>query len=188
MSYTKCLMEDEKDLITKAQKGDREAFGHIYKKYVQKIYRYCSINAKDEELAKDICQECFVKAWKTIKSFKTSGNWSFQAFLFTIARNLIIDNSRKKKGISLEAIEDLPDINDIYSEMDRKEEIKKVRFVLSKLDEVERQIMILRYFENMPSAEVAKILKIKDGAVRVRTLRIMQKMKAIFEVLYGKRN
>ncbi len=177
-------MEDEKTLIKRAQKGDLEAFGTIYKKYFQKLYRYCKFNTKNDEHAKDICQETFVKALKKIKDFKTDGQWSIQAFLFTIARNLIIDATRKKKEFALEEFENLPDQSDLYEEQDRKDDIKRVRTVLSKLEEVERQIILLRYFEEMSSQEVAHILGIKDGALRVRTFRVMQKMKDIFEALY----
>lgn len=181
-------MEEEKILIKKAQEGDADAYGQIYKKYFHKLYRYCKFNTKSDEHAKDICQESFVKAWKKIKDFKTEGQWSIQAFLFTIARNLIIDATRRKKEFSLEEYEDLPSSQDLYEEVDRQEEIKRVRNVLSKLDDLERQIILLRYFEEMPSAEVAHVLGVNDGALRVRTFRVMQKMKDIFETLYGNRN
>lgn len=181
-------MEDEKILIKKAQEGDADAYGQIYKKYFHKLYRYCKFNTKNDEHAKDICQEAFVKAWKKLSDFKTDGQWSIQAFLFTIARNLIIDASRRKKEFGLEEYENLPTGQDLYEEIDKKEDIKKVRTVLSKLDDIERQIILLRYFEEMPSSEVAQILGVKDGALRVRTFRVMQKMKDIFETLYGNRN
>lgn len=180
-------MED-RILIEKAKKGDNEAFGHIYKKYFQKVYRYCRINLKNEELAKDICQESFVKAYKKLKSFSTDGQWSFQSFVFTIARNLIIDNSRLKKSEKIENYEDLESTENLYENFERSENNRKIRNVLSKLDEVDRQIIVLRYFEELSSQEVAKILGIKDGALRVRTFRATQKMKEIFEKIYGKQN
>lgn len=180
-------MEDL-ELIRRAQKGDKDAFGLLYKKYFQKIFRYCKINLNNDELAKDICQESFVKAYKKLSEFKTDGQWSIQAFLFTIARNLIIDNSRRKKEANLDEYENITDGHDLYEDYERKTVIKKVRIALSKLDEVDRQIVILRYFEELPSIEVAKILGIKDGALRVRTFRVMQKIKDIYEGLYGKSN
>ncbi|MDO8269143.1 MAG: RNA polymerase sigma factor [Candidatus Levybacteria bacterium] len=180
-------MED-KDLVERAQRGEKDAFGLLYQKYFQKIFRYCKINLKNEELAKDICQESFVKAYKKLKDFKTDGQWSIQAFLFTIARNLIIDHSRRKKEASIEDYENLQSMEDPYEDSERRENIQKIRTVLSKLEEVDRQIVILRYFEEMPSLEVAKILGIKDGALRVRTFRVMQKVKDIYESLYGQKN
>jgi RNA polymerase sigma-70 factor (ECF subfamily) len=181
-------MEDEKTLIKKAQNGDDGAFEKIYNKYFQKVYRYCCINTNNVEIAKDICQESFVKAWEKIKDFKMEGQWSFQAFLFTIARNKIIDDSRKKNEFSLDEFENTTTSEDLYSEIDKKQDIQRVKMILSKLEPIDRQIVLLRYFEEMSSGEVAKILGIKDGALRVRTFRIMHKLKDIFEALYGQRN
>lgn len=180
-------MED-KELVIRAQKGEKEAFGLLYQKYFQKIFRYCKFNTKNEELAKDICQESFVKAYKKLQDFKTDGQWSIQAFLFTIARNLIIDHSRKKKESSIEEYENLESSENLYDNFEKKETIFKVRSVLAKLDDIERQIILLRYFEEMSAHEVAKIIGINDGALRVRTYRVMQKLKDIFEGQYGKRN
>jgi len=180
-------MED-KILIKKAQKGEKEAFGLLYQKYFQKIFRYCRINTNNDELAKDICQESFVKAYKKLSSFKTDGIWSFQAFLFAIARNQIIDISRKRKEANIEDYENLESNENLYDELERKNNINRIRTVLAKLDEMDRQIIVLRYLEELSSSEVAKILKINDGALRVRTFRVMQKVKDIFEGLYGKNN
>lgn len=177
------------ELIQKAQSGDRNAFGEIYQLYYKKIFRYCSFNVYDSAAAQDICQETFVKAWKKVKDFKMNKpDWSFQAFLFAIARNLIIDRSREKKEYALEAYEDIETGEDHYENLDRKTDIERVKKAISKLDEVEQQIIILRYFEEMDSKEVAHILKIKDGALRVRQSRVLQKLKNIMEVLYGNRN
>lgn len=182
-------MEDLQNLILEAKKGNKQAFGEIYKLFFKKIYRYCTVNLRDDAAAQDICQETFVKAWNSIKKFDAKKeNWSIQAFLFTIARNLIIDRSRKHKELSIENYEFLEAKIDLYDEFEQKQNVKKVRSALSKLEEVERQIIILRFFEDMDFKTVSKILGIKDGALRVRQLRIMQKLKIIFENEYGKRN
>lgn len=179
---------DEKELIKRAQKGEKEAFGLLYQKYFQKIYRYCKINLKNDELAKDICQESFVKAYKKLKDFKTEGQWSIQSFLFTIARNLMIDLSRKKREERIEEYEDIQSSENLYDDFERKQNISRVRSVLEKLDDTDKQIVILRYFEEMSSIEVAKILNMKDGALRVRTFRVMQKIKDLYESMYGQKN
>lgn len=181
-------MEEDKKLIQRAKKGDKDAFGELYKKYFQKIYRYCFFNTKNEEHAKDICQESFVKAWKKISTFATEGQWSFQAFLFAIARNQIIDDSRKKKEQDIQDFEGLVDTTDLYGDLEKKDTRERVKNVLSKLNELERSILVLRYFEELPSQEIAEIVGINDGALRVRTHRILEKVKVIFEELYGKRN
>lgn len=180
-------MED-KDLVERAQKGEKDSFGRLYEKYFQKIYRYCKINLKNEELAKDITQESFVKAYKKLKDFKTDGQWSFQSFLFTIARNLIIDHARRKKEVNIDEFESIATAEDLYDHVEKGENVAQIQSVLEKLADVERQIIILRYFEEMSFSEVAKILHTNEGAIRVRTFRIMQKIKDIFDTMYGTRN
>lgn len=181
-------MED-KELIKKAQIGNKEAYGELYKKYFKKIYRYCSFNTNHDELAKDITQETFVKAWIKIKDFELKENWSLQAFLFTIARNLIIDQSRRKKELQIDEFENnLETDENLVDDFDKKEDIKKIKTALSKLDEVERQIIILRYFEEMDTKDVAQVIGIKDGALRVRIHRVLEKLKVIMDHEYGKRN
>lgn len=172
---------DEKDLIEKIKEGDKNAFEEIYKKYLQKIYRYCSFQVKDKVLAEDICQETFVKAYKSIKKFKLKENWSLQAYLFTIARNLVIDNSRKKKAVPIDKYEFLESKENLFEEITRQENTVKIKKALMQLEETERQIVILKYFEDMGSKEIAEILNMKDGAIRVRVHRIMDKLKLIVE-------
>lgn len=182
-------MKDLEKIIKKAQEGDKDAFGEIYKRFYKKIYRYCMFNTENEKIAQDICQESFVKAWKSMKNFKTNDkNWSIQAYLFKIARNLIIDASRKKKEVSIDKYEYLKSSENLYENLERKQDLEKIRFALKKLSEEEKQIIILRYFEDMDTKEIAKIVNIKDGALRVRIHRVLAKLKDIVEIYDRKSN
>ena len=177
-----CFMDDElKTLILLAQKGDKTAFGEIYKLYFQKIYRYCRINVYQDEIAQDICQETFVRAWKALPKFSFTNEGTLQAFLFRIARNLIIDLSRKKKEISLKEYHEIEAHDDISDQIDKEDEIAKVKKALAKLDELDRQIIVLRYFEELSHTEVARIVNIKEGALRVRTMRLLKKIKEMVD-------
>jgi RNA polymerase sigma-70 factor, ECF subfamily len=182
-------MEELKSLVKKAQTGNRDAFSEIYKLYFVKIFRYTKFNINDEAEAQDICQETFVRAWKSISKFDSEKtDWSIQAFLFKIARNLIIDRSRKKKELHINEYQEIETNEDLYKDIERKNNIDVVKQILGKLEETERQIIILRFFEEMDTKEIANILNIKDGALRVRLHRTMDKMKIITEGIYGKRN
>src|SRR6266702_3946755 len=97
---TMCLlMENIEECVKKAQNGDKNAFGVLYKQYYTRIYRYCRINLYSNLAVDDVCQEVFIRAWKALPKFTIRDGGTFQAFLFRIARNLIIDLSRKKKEI-----------------------------------------------------------------------------------------
>ena len=170
-------MEDIETFIQKAQEGDREAYGSLYKSFYPRIFRYCRINLFNKFIAEDVCQEVFIKAWIALPKFTIKEGGTFQAFLFRIARNLIIDLSRKKKEVPIEEASDVPSNEDLIESLSQKENVEVVKKALSKLEEKERQIIILRYFEDLSHSEVAKIVGLKDGALRVRTIRLLKKLK-----------
>lgn len=172
---------EEEHLIEKAKSGDKEAFGVLYKTYFPRIYRYCRANIYRDDLASDICQETFMKAWKALPTFSQRTSGTFQAFIYKIARNSIIDLARKKKEFSLTFYEDIETEDDLVEKMHRSDNIDTVKRALAKLSEKDRQILILRYFEDMSHKETAKIIGIREGALRVRTTRLLKKLKEIIQ-------
>ncbi len=170
------------ELVERAKNGDRNAYGTLYKEYYYRIFRYCSINLYNRVSAEDVCQEVFIRAWKAMPRFSLRDGGTFQAFLFRIARNLIIDLSRKKKEVSIEKVEELASGEDLIENYSRRDEIESVKKALEKLEEKDRQIIILRYFEDLSHAEVAKVIGIKEGALRVRTMRLLKKLKELINI------
>lgn len=165
------------DLIHQAQSGDTNAFGRIYEIFYRRIYRYLKINLENAEVAQDLCQDTFLSAWRNLKSFSENKGGSFQAYLFRIARNKMIDLSRKKKEVSLEVTGDFESNENILNSLDSEADIKSVQDALSDLNETDRQIIVLRYFEELSTAEVAQALEFNEGALRVRLHRILKKLK-----------
>ena len=174
--YNSALMEDLETWIKRAQKGDKSAFENIYNFFYKRIHRYCDYNLRKKEIAEDIAQETFIKCWKSLPSFSFRKGGSFQAFLFRIARNLIIDESRKKKTIKLEEyLEEDADQN-LEEELDKRDKESRIKDAINKLEELDKQIIILRYFEDLSFSEVEEVTSIKSGALRVRTHRILKKL------------
>ena len=170
--------EDTFKLVQRAQKGDKEAYGAIYELYQKKIYRFSYYMIQNQELAEDITQNTFIKAWRALPSFSLNKNGTIQAYLFKIARNLTIDYQRKKKEASLEVIEDImPSDENLEEIVARREEREMVARALKTLDEEERQIVVLRYFEDMSYEEISKVVGKNEGAIRVRLHRILKKLK-----------
>lgn len=176
-------MNDLSQLITKAKGGDKDAFGQIYNLFARRIFRYCQFNLTGQrsEEAQDLCQETFLKAYKSISSFSERKGGSFQAYLFRIARNLIIDSSRKKKDIPLKEYLSIEAEGDLDEQIDKKQENQKLKEAINKLPEIERQIVILRYFEELTTAEVARVIGKREGALRVRSHRVLKKLKDLME-------
>lgn len=174
-------MDEISQCVIKAQKGDKNAFGILYKQYYIRIYRYCCINLYSNQTADDVCQEVFIRAWKALPKFKITSEGTFQAFLFRIARNLIIDLSRKKKAIPIDSVGEISKEDNLIEGIAQKEDIEKVKKALDKLGDTDKQIIILRYFEELSHSEAAKILHMKEGALRVRTIRLLKKLKELIE-------
>src|SRR3989344_6525043 len=117
-------------LVKRAVEGDEEAYGQLYKIYVNKIFRFVKYLLNDKELAEDITQNTFVRAWKSIGNFSVEKG-SFQAYLFTIARNLARDHIRKKKMQSLFYYEQtLSDEGVLIEKVLDKEKSQKVQEML----------------------------------------------------------
>lgn len=172
-----------KRLISRAKQGDKDAFGEIYNFFQKLIFRYIYFSTRNYELAKDLTQNTFFKAWKALPSVSISRG-SFRAFLFTIARNLIIDWSRSKKELPLETIENFPSFEDPEKDLIRKEAREVVLQALSKLVEDEKQLILLRFFEELKYGEIAKVIGKKEGSVRVSIYRILKKMKSYIKYKY----
>lgn len=174
-------MDELSKLIERAQEGDRDAFGQIYNLFYRRIFRYCQFNLGDSNLSQDLCQETFLRAWKALHSFSWQKGGSFQAFLYKIARNLIIDFSRKKKEFPLKDYQEIQSSEKLDEKTDKEFDKERLNKALLQLKRNERQIIVLRYFEDMTIFEVAKVTGLREGALRVRVHRILKKLKEILE-------
>lgn len=176
------MPEEYNKFVKKAIRGDKEAFGELYKIFLTRIYRFIYYLVGDEFLAEDITQNTFLKAWNSLPNFSVDRG-TFQSYLYTIARNLVIDNQRKKKEISLES-----GIGDkIVSEEDpskkiwRDDSMRKVREALKDLPDFDRQLVILRFFEDMSFDEISDVLNKNSGALRVRIHRVLETLRVNLE-------
>lgn len=161
-------------MIELARKGDAAAFGQLYELWVNPIYRFIYLKTKDEHVAEDITAEVFLKCWKGLKSFR-SREAKFSTWLFAIARNAVIDYYRTSKQTT--SLENLPEIADLTPEMDLYPEQTQLRVALNRLKPEYRQVLELRYVEDVPIPKVAQIMKKKEGNVRALTNRALTALK-----------
>jgi len=150
----------------------------IYKTYLSKIYRYVLYLVGDSDRAEDITQETFIKTWQFLPDFSKEKG-TIQAILYRIARNLVIDYQRKKKMVSLESAggESIADSVNLVDDLADKDEMAEIRSTLLFLPKEDRELVVLRYFEDLSYKEVAEVSGSSEGAVRIRVHRALKTLK-----------
>ena len=161
-------MSIEKDIVSRAIKGDGEAFAQLYEERFDKIYRYVYLKVGNEAEAEDLTQEVFVKALEAIASYKWR-NLPFNSWLFRIAHNRVIDYFRKEGKVEKVALEDdiaLPSESNPALTAERELEIQEVIKNIEKLSPAQREVISLRFGSELSTTEVAKVLRKNTGTVK----------------------
>jgi len=159
---------------------DQNQFLEAYNQYADAIFRHCYYKTSDREKSKDIMQDTFTKAWEYVSSGKEVEN--LRAFLYRIANNLIIDGFRKKKSVSLDDLQDEgfdPGV-DKTDEMINIMDGKLALGILDQLGEQYREVIVMRFVEELSVKEIAEVLNERENNISVRLHRGLEKLKEIF--------
>lgn len=159
---------------------DGRLLAELYDKYREEILLYVYSLCHSMEAAEDITQEVFVKAILSLSDHH--GN--FRAWLYTVARNLTYNQTRKyvNKAKAVEELMHGPTVEpDISEKVVLKEQYKELYEAIGKLNENYREILIMQYFSNMQLKEVAEVLGISHGNARILAHRARNKLKEIME-------
>lgn len=161
--------ENLEKLIEEAKNGDAEALGRLYDLFVDKIYGYVHYKVGNEEEAKDLTENIFLKVLEKIKYYR-GGRSSFAAWLFTIARNLIINYYKERSRSQTVSLNTL---SEKQSKIETPEEAALKTFsqemvyqALSQLTEEQQQVIVLRFFSNFSNREIGEIIDKSEGAVK----------------------
>jgi RNA polymerase sigma-70 factor (ECF subfamily) len=171
----------EEGLIKKAQ-ANPSAFQELYEQYYKAIFLFVLHRIGQKETTADVVSQVFLKALLNIGRFKFKG-LPFSAWLYRIAVNECNDFFRRTKRERLVVLED-SSVNVLYDEMFGEEVMEDLKrrlpLILERLTPDELEIIELRFLESRPFKEVAEILNITENYAKVRTYRILDKMKSIF--------
>lgn len=173
------LILTDKNLIEKTKNGDNSAFEELVKKYEQKIYNLALRLTSNPEEAGDILQETFLKAYRSLNSFKGEAN--FSTWLYRIAMNIALMRKRKEKGKVFESLDRIlptaegelhKEIPDWSTNPEAEIENKEVRNILTNalasLPDDYRAVLVLRDIQNLSNKEVSEILKLSIPTVKSR--------------------
>lgn len=171
---------NSEELLIKAAKEDSRKFEILYSKYYEKVLKfvYQRINSKDE--AYDITSQVFLKAMLHLNRYVFKG-LPFSAWLYRIAINELNQLFRKNKtqrAINME----MEDVHSLIAEMKEENNEAKINTMinsLTELDEDELQIIEMRFFEKRAFKEIGEILGITENNAKVKTYRILEKLKKV---------
>lgn len=148
-------------------KGNDAAFDVLVKRYESKVYSYIYYAVKNQELAEDLFQDVFVKVVVRLRSGKYQETGKFYAWLMRVAHNLVIDHYRKTSDEKLISNDDSE--QDIFNdpslavnenreeEMINEQTVNDIRQLIAQLPENQRQVLLMRYYEDMSFKEIAKL-------------------------------
>lgn len=177
------MLEREEELIKKAKKGDNQAFGKLYDYYVAPIYRFVFIKVGHKAIAEDLTQEVFLSAFENLNNYSIQG-CPLSSWLYQIARNKVIDHYRtKRNNLSIEEVgEDVFKVGAVIEkDLNFDFDLKQVREAMLKLSEIEQDVLIMRFIEDLSHHEIASAIDKSEGAVRLIQHRAIKNLKRILE-------
>lgn len=175
---------DEVELLRYAKEGEAEAFGELYERHAQVIFRFLYAHLDDRLDAEDLTEEVFLRMWRALGSYREQGI-PFLAFLFRIARNALIDHyrrsGRQEKPVSLEDNPIQDHGSDPGEEAISNIEHEEIRQVLGQLREDYRMVLVLRFMSELSPEEAAQAMDRSPGAIRVLQHRALAAVRNLLE-------
>jgi len=161
--------------------NQRKIFTQIYDAYINKIYRFIFLKVNSQDIAQDLCSETFIRAWNCFKDKEIDNP---QAFLYQIARNLVVDHYREKGKTQTIQVENVPIIDssiDIEGESLKGSDLGDIQAVMANIKSEYQDIVTLHYIEDLTVPEIAKMLNKTEGNVRVTLHRALKSIKSKIE-------
>jgi len=160
----------------------REIFLNAYDEFSDAIFRHCYFRVSDREKAKDLMQETFIRVWRYVDQGKEEVK-NLKAFIYRIASNLIIDEYRKKKSSSLDDLQEagFDPMGDDKSDIENQLEGKEMLEILNQLEEIYREVIVMRYIDNLTPTEIAQQIGESENNVSVRINRGIKQVREILK-------
>jgi RNA polymerase sigma-70 factor (ECF subfamily) len=159
----------------------QEKFSQIYDSHVEKIYRFVFLRVNSKEVAQDLTSETFTKCWESYKENPDTIE-NPQAFLYKIAKNLVVDHYRQKAKIQTVSTDNVEiQLADPKSNFEQKailaSDMETVRAAMASLNEDYQNAIVWRYLEDLPIEEVSHLLNRSEEATRVLLHRAMKELR-----------
>jgi RNA polymerase sigma-70 factor (ECF subfamily) len=168
----------------RAAQADGAAFATLYRRYVDRVYGYAFYQLGDHHDAEDATERIFLAAFRALPDFNDQGS-SFRAWLFRIAHNTIANAHRSRARKRTERLPDdferpAPDA-DPAGQVALADELREIRRVVAAMPDDRRQVILLRFVDDLSTNEIAQVLDRSPGAVRVLLHRSLRELAARLE-------
>jgi RNA polymerase sigma-70 factor (ECF subfamily) len=174
---------EDNENMAYGQTLSQEGFACLYDNYFPRLYSYVACRIGTQEETEDIVALVFEQILKKFHTYDPRrGN--LDTWIFTIARNAIIDRRRYKKRHREQGLDDHLELEADFSLSEyflKQEEINQLRTYLKRLSEKERELLILRYGAGLPHRRIGEIMNMNEGSVAVSLGRILRKLQKFFE-------
>lgn len=166
---------NEHEIVAKAQKGDEEAGTLLYEAHVESVFAYIRYRVDSTAVAEDLTSEVFLRMVRGLAGYKDQGV-PFRAWLFRIAANLITDYYRQRgRNLTTPILEEYASNDtDPSDHMEKQEEEFRLHLAVRALPEDYQDLLILRFVEELPHTEIAKIMNKSVVALRAMQYRAIR--------------
>ncbi|MBN2308215.1 MAG: sigma-70 family RNA polymerase sigma factor [Candidatus Hydrogenedentes bacterium] len=171
--------------------GEREALAELVRRYQNDIFRFCLHYMREYESARELAQETFIRVFAARGRFDPCRR--FRPWVLCIARNLCLNELKRKKAVPMESLEDYAStardesgeiLRSVADSPDRQamaaERREFLMEALGTLDEEAREIVMLRFYHRLPARDIAEAVGSTEGAVRTRLHRILKSLRHSF--------
>lgn len=166
----------EQEAITAVLNGQTLQFEVLYDLYAEKIYRYLFYRIHHKELAEDLTSQTFLQAFQRLHQYNKDKG-VFAAWLYRIARNLMIDEARRKKPTdTIDNYFDLTDNSNVEEQTDQVLLSKAVKEFLQTLPQDARELITMRLWDELSYAEIAEITGKTEGALKMQFSRLIKQL------------
>ena len=170
---------DQRDLVTRAQQGDQDAFAALAGAAVARLDAAARLILRDSELARDAVQDSMVRAWRDLPGLRDPDRFTPWLHRLTVNACLDVARRRRRRSIEVELTPiDMPFVPDETAGLGDRELIDDA---LRRLDPEFRAVIVLHYFLGMPLQDVAVALRIPVGTVKSRLHRSLRSMRITLE-------
>jgi len=158
----------------------RTKFSKLYEQNVDRIYRFIYIKVSSQEVAEDLTSEVFTRGWQAYNN-KDRDIDNMTAFLYQIARNLVVDHYRERGRAQLVSVENAPQIMNPGPDLEETAAVNsdfyRVQNALSDLKDDYREVIVWYYLDELSIREISKILNKSEEAVRVQVHRALNALR-----------